>query len=126
MSEFKLCERAGLGIFKPFGEETRKFVVYAHEVEALLANAPVVYQRENVSKCWFPDEWESDTHTARLLLIIEPIVKESAKESAEDLLRELVEWKEWDGMSPKNAKPTLYEIKERARKLLDADKGRGT
>lgn len=60
----------------------------------------------------------SDTHQA-LLICIEPI-KQGTEERK--VLRELIEWKEWDGVPDGvgkcNGKQTLFEIRERARKIL--------
>lgn len=116
MSQFKLCESAGLDIYSERFEDSlgpkKHFVVKAEDVEALLRDAPVVY---GGTDCDGRGEYNNpfsnyhsmgiDTHTARLVCI-EPIVRDTA----EGLLREFVEQREIRGPD---------SLVERARKLLE-------
>jgi hypothetical protein len=89
MTEFKLCKAAGLNV-------RYDLTIFASEVEALLANAPVVYCTQNGDslkdniQTWQDSAFtlysSKATHTARLILI-EPIKKDTAK----SLLRELLD-----------------------------------
>lgn len=117
--KYKLCKRAGLNITKrtdvyPAHTDIVD-VIRAADVEKLLAGAPVVRARlydNEVFGEWFDKAHEQDTHTARLLLI-EPIVKDTA----ESLLKELIEA---DMTPPANEFPKkLYDILERAKRILE-------
>lgn len=131
MSEFPLCERAGLmpttylresetiniGSMKMSAIEP---VVPAKDVERLLANAPVVYGEVKADRATVYSTApgpEYDTHTARLLLI-EPLVKESEEVQ---LLRSLIQW---DDDGDVNINMICSDVKAFLRKL-DADKERG-
>lgn len=97
MSETKypLCARAGIAIIKQHGfyspDKPFEFIEAA-DVEKLLEGAPVVYCRDTGGgTAWRPcgkerEDLVDPTHTARLVMI-EPIVKDSA----ERLLSEMIE-----------------------------------
>ena len=115
--KYKLCKRAGLNITKrtdvyPAHTDIVD-VIRAAEVEKLLEGAPVVRARlydNEVFGEWFDKAHEQDTHTARLLLI-EPIVKDTA----EGLLSELLRYR-----SNISTCRDLDAILDRARRLLEA------
>jgi hypothetical protein len=95
VSEFKLCESAGLKINSvSYAGSTPLPIIEAAEVESLLANAPVVYGRKNAADIWVVGERKDhgDTHQLRLLLI-EPIKRESEEitllRKAESILSKL-------------------------------------
>lgn len=109
MDKFKLCESAGLTLEYGNVGFTFKHVIPASEVEALLANAPMVYGSTDMTRAgmWANTVWPPDTHTARLVCI-SPIVRDTA----EGLLRELV--------GAENASAIhAARIIERSRKLLE-------
>lgn len=127
MSDFPLCERAGLTVHK---KETGNilttyppqiqfdWMIKASDVERLFESAPVVsgayvdcfksdkQWRMNQSEEFYPP----NTHTARLLLL-EPIQKPDTHES---LLREFTDWL---GKTEGNTK--LRELVDRAKRLLN-------
>src|SRR5271165_2014901 len=105
--KYPLCKQAGLQICL----WNLCDYVKAADVEALLANAPVVesYGERNE---WYANgchRFSDNTHTARLLLI-EPIVNDTA----ESLLRALLKEYEDVGEYSERAK----ELRDRARKLV--------
>lgn len=121
-TKYKLCKRAGLEIQEhrvivgfsrgEYGLEEADFV-RAADIEKLLEGAPVVRARlydNEVFGEWFDKAHEQDTHTARLLLI-EPIVKDTA----EGLLSELLRYR-----SNISTCRDLDAILDRARRLLEA------
>lgn len=118
-TKYKLCKRAGLNITKrtdvyPAHTDIVD-VIRAAEVEKLLEGAPVVRARlydNEVFGEWFDKAHEQDTHTARLLLI-EPIVKDTA----EQILRELIEVA--DSIGQQNPQIGVGYFVERARRLLE-------
>lgn len=97
MSRFPLCEKAFplMKCYEPNAGRGEPFYYYrAADLEAKLASAPVVYVENHANFGWSGQEKNDSgdwigteaTHSARLLLV-EPI----AKDTAESLLRELVE-----------------------------------
>lgn len=99
MTKFPLIEELGLKVLaKENGTMLTSFpaqvgydyFVLASDLERLLSQAPVVYGkwRPDGEHGWVTEEWseKTDTHTARLIG-----VKEIKKDSAEDLLRDLLE-----------------------------------
>lgn len=92
--------------------------------QAYLAKGRVVYGQidgdgpTNFSALQVLDGYQgADTHTA-LLVQIEPI---ACEDSVEKVLAALAGWVEWDGLTVDDAqasKPTLFEIRDRARALL--------
>lgn len=115
MSAYKLIEELGLEIrtlslHAREGEGYRAHwvagVVSARDLEALLATAEIQYHRTScqISFAGAPD-------TKAFLLGERPIVKDSA----ESLLKELSTYEDFQHT---NGKPSLYELIERARKLL--------
>lgn len=122
MSDFKLCKKAGLTFMRSHWAghaegDGFQYVVSASDVEKLLRDAPVVasnygqhtWVREDKDD---PEEFNNiieqgyETSVTARLLMIEPIVKDTA----ESLLREMLEGYD------KNETPC--SVYERARKLL--------
>jgi len=118
--KYTLCARAGLwveriksGAMLTSYPPQVKYIdaIRAADVEKLLEGALKVY-RNSVTN-WSEIHADFDTETARLIMI-EPIVKDTA----ESLLRELVEA---DMTPPANEFPKkLYDILERAKRILEA------
>lgn len=116
MSRFPLCEKLGLYVspahfYDMRALEEKEPALRAADLERILESAPVVYGQPNIVGVlsWSNFRLESgDTHTARLVAV-EPIVRESA----EDVLRAIVErWGHVGTLSDGR------EFIERARKVL--------
>ena len=98
------------------------FQCYVQYQFRVLEQAPVKYGAICGDFGWFDREVPTNgghhgerTHSARLLCV-QPIVRDTA----ESILRELADWLDWDGLpNGRKEKPTLHDIRERARKLLD-------
>lgn len=111
MSDYKLCKQAGLDIQGPG-------YIDAYQVESLLASAPGVRGRLEDGRWVVSAKWigETDTHTARILLI-EEIVKEPEEIR---LLRELVsDWEKYVTNGHMNKEiENRQQIHMRAREFL--------
>jgi hypothetical protein len=109
MSAFPLLTRAGLKVIETLYYGERQWIEAA-DVERWLEQAPVVYGlHAGADTVWTMDKTGMDTHMAKILLI-EPI----ARDTAEGLLRELV-----DAIAPTADGPSLARLRERARKMLE-------
>jgi hypothetical protein len=116
--KFPLIESLGLkttnpAYWPPEVNMNRHDLIFAEDLERVLERAPVVYVFKKDSKwVWMPtaDGFTIRTHTARLLCV-EPI----KKESAEDLLREILDAVEEQGQSW----PYPEKYIERAKKVLE-------
>jgi hypothetical protein len=107
--KYPLCRKAGLGV-----RIWNAPHVLADDVERLLESAPVVYGLRNRDR-WDFSEINTDsidTHSARLLLI-EPIVRDTA----ESLLRELIRTAESGDLEEQCAR--IGHVVTRARRLLE-------
>lgn len=120
-SKYPLCEAAGLEVVpkKKIDELLLpQDYVRASEVERMLSEAPVVYgfdaHQGSDKRAWLFDERKNEdfqTHTARLVCI-QPV----QRDTAESLLRELIELQECDHLSL----PSDYiSLKNRAKALLE-------
>jgi hypothetical protein len=127
MTKFPLCEAAGLSVLRNIWNDTGpRMIVSADELEAALAEAPVVYGRSGDAKEWGkqPHRDELDVYTGRLICI-QPIVRDTA----ESLLRELAEAEAeyrrcyqttHDGSASTGmAWDRMRKVADRARKLLE-------
>lgn len=112
--KFPLCKQLGVQVFGLSNP-----IIYAADVERMLAQAPVVYGRfinDYQADAFSADEYqgldprEVDTHTARLLCI-----QEIRQDTAESLLRELVRAAD---RFPENVPHGQRAWLDRARKLL--------
>lgn len=89
MSKFKMIEKLGLNI-ETWEGENNSFVL-AHDLEALLQSAQVVYGSPDTPSdqlAWSNTQLDCDTHKA-FLLAVEPIKKKTKAEAALELLEKL-------------------------------------
>ncbi len=115
-TEYPLCAKLGLQpsqVTTSDGSSTLGEYVPAGALERVLASAPVVFGCQTIEKDSLKRlrDWQDDgtTHQARLLMV-EPIVKDSA----EGLIAEIVErYKHWT-QAPKD----FDDLFERAKKLV--------
>lgn len=96
MSDFKLCKQAGLHISEHSkyghfvqGARATDCWIIASDVEAMLANAPVVYGWDHRAGYVFDGQKvDEDLHWQGKIVCRQPI----AKDTHESLLREMLDW----------------------------------
>lgn len=105
IDNFPLCRRAGLRTVTYVYHESYKDFVFAKDIEEFLSKAPVVYRNDaddEDEQMWTYQQIEVDSHQARLVMI-EPI----QKDTAESLLRELLDAGNLDSYFKKKVKSLL-------------------